>query len=41
MIIGVFVAVNYDNPSSPTPKKLNTKHTGIININLYIGNISD
>lgn len=27
-----FCSNQNDNPSSPTPKKLNTKHTGIINI---------
>lgn len=43
MIIGVFVVVNYDidNFFFLIFKKLNIKYIGIININLYIGNILD
>lgn len=41
MIIGVFVVINYDNFFFLIFKKLNIKYIGIININLYIGNILD
>lgn len=41
MIIGVFVVVKYDNFFFLIFKKLNIKYIGIININLYIGNILD